>query len=87
MGPVHFHFRLCASNALLCTPVSWPAVLQVTAGSADRMVYIWDAASRHMLYKLPGHTGSVNETAFHPNEPIVGSASSDKNIFLGELTQ
>lgn len=25
------------------------------------MVYIWDAASRHLLYKLPGHSGSVNE--------------------------
>lgn len=23
-----------------------------------------------MLYKLPGHAGSVNEVAFHPEEPI-----------------
>jgi Prp8 binding protein len=61
--------------------------LQVTAGSGDKMVYVWDVASRHLLYKLPGHTGSVNETVFHPNEPIIGSAASDKNIYLGELTQ
>lgn len=61
--------------------------VQVTAGSGDKMVYVWDVASRHLLYKLPGHTGSVNETAFHPNEPIIGSAASDKNIFLGELTE
>jgi WD40 repeat protein len=61
--------------------------MQVTAGSGDKMVYVWDVASRHLLYKLPGHTGSVNETAFHPNEPIIGSAASDKNIFLGELTE
>lgn len=61
--------------------------VQVTAGSGDKMVYVWDVASRHLLYKLPGHTGSVNETAFHPNEPIIGSAASDKNIYLGELTE
>ena len=57
----------------------------MTAGSADKMVYIWDAATRRMLYKLPGHTGSVNEAVFHPTEPIIGSAASDKQIFLGEL--
>lgn len=49
------------------------------------MVNIWDASSRKLLYKLPGHNGSVNDVAFHPKEPIVASASSDKNIFLGEL--
>jgi Prp8 binding protein len=38
-----------------------------------------------MLYKLPGHNGSVNDVQFHPNEPIVGSASSDRTLFLGEL--
>lgn len=35
-----------------------------------RFVYIWDTTSRRMLYKLPGHAGSVNEVAFHPEEPI-----------------
>ena len=58
---------------------------QVSAGSADRMVYIWDAASRALLYQLPGHSGSVNETAFHPSEPIILSAGSDKQLYLGEL--
>ena len=58
---------------------------QVTAGSSDRSVYIWDASTRKLLYKLPGHNGSVNEAVFHPKEPIIGSCSSDKTIFLGEL--
>ena len=49
------------------------------------MVNIWDAASRKLLYKLPGHNGSVNDATFHPTEPIIASASSDKNLFLGEL--
>lgn len=59
---------------------------QVTAGSADRMVYIWDAASRALLYKLPGHTGSVNEASFHPTQPIIGSASSDKTVSVAGLS-
>lgn len=35
-----------------------------------RFVYIWDTTSRRILYKLPGHAGSVNEVSFHPEEPI-----------------
>jgi Prp8 binding protein len=49
------------------------------------MVYIWDVASRRLLYKLPGHSGSVNEVVFHPKEPVVASAGSDRQIYLGEL--
>jgi Prp8 binding protein len=51
------------------------------------MVYLWDAATGAMQYKLPGHKGSVNEVVFHPTEPIVGSCSSDKTIYLGELAE
>jgi len=58
---------------------------KVSAGSADRYVYIWDTTSRRILYKLPGHQGSVNEVEFHPKEPIVMSCSSDKQIYLGEI--
>jgi WD40 repeat protein len=61
------------------------ACLQVASGSADRSVYIWDVASRKVLYKLPGHNGTVNEAVFHPQEPIICSASSDRQLFLGEL--
>lgn len=43
---------------------------KVSAGSADRYVYIWDANTRRILYKLPGHNGSVNDVDFHPKEPI-----------------
>ncbi|CAN6844950.1 unnamed protein product [Brassica oleracea] len=65
---------------------SWsPDGAKVTAGSADRMVHVWDTTTRRILYKLLGHKGSVNECVFHPTEPIVGSCSSDKDIFLGEI--
>jgi len=70
-------------NLLRC---SWsPDGSKVSAGSADRFVYIWDTTSRMILYKLPGHSGSVNEVDFHPSEPIIASCSSDKSIFLGEI--
>ncbi|CAF2094118.1 hypothetical protein HID58_017079 [Brassica napus] len=70
-------------NLLKC---SWsPDGTKVTAGSADRMVHIWDTTTRRILYKLPGHKGSVNECVFHPSEPIIGSCSSDKDIYLGEI--
>ena len=57
----------------------------VSCGSADRFVHIWDVPSRRILYKLPGHNGSVNDIDFHPIEPIILSASSDKQLYLGEL--
>jgi len=56
------------------------------AGSADRYVYVWSTQDkRPLLYKLPGHAGSVNEVVFHPTEPVIASGASDKKIFLGEL--
>ena len=58
----------CFQNLLRC---DWsPDGRKVTAGSSDRYVYIWDTTSRRILYKLPGHAGSVNDCRFHPAEPI-----------------
>lgn len=58
---------------------------QVTCGSADNFVYVWDVATKRILYKLPGHSGSVNEVDFHPTQPIIGSCANDKSIYLGEI--
>ena len=60
--------KIFFQNLLRC---SWaPDGSKVAAGSGDRFVYIWDTTSRRILYKLPGHAGSVNEVDFHPEEPI-----------------
>lgn len=70
-------------NLLKCT---WsPDGKRVSGGSADRFVYIWDFVTRRVVYKLPGHAGTVNEVDFHPTEPIVASCSADKKIYLGEI--
>jgi len=72
------------SNLLKCC---WsPDGKRIAAGSGDKFVYIWDVINEKLLYKLPGHKGSVNEVAFHPKEPIIASCSSDRTIFLGEIT-
>ncbi|KAJ5072574.1 u5 small nuclear ribonucleoprotein 40 kda protein [Anaeramoeba ignava] len=66
--------------------VGWsPDGEMVCAGSGDRFVYVLSVYSNNILYKLPGHYGCVNEVAFHPKEPIIGSCSTDRKIYLGEL--
>ncbi|XP_061389749.1 U5 small nuclear ribonucleoprotein 40 kDa protein [Musca vetustissima] len=70
-------------NLLRC---AWsPDGSKISAGSADRYVYVWDTTSRRILYKLPGHNGSVNDVDFSSKEPLIVSASSDKTLYLGEI--
>ncbi|KAL9116039.1 MAG: hypothetical protein Q9227_000407 [Pyrenula ochraceoflavens] len=66
---------------------SWdPKGTRIAAGSGDRTVVVWDTRSGKLLYKLPGHKGTVNDVRFAPSdEPIVVSGSSDRNLMLGEL--
>ena len=51
---------------------SWDAKGEkIGAGSGDRTVVVWEAKSGKLLYKLPGHKGSVNDVRFSPgSEPI-----------------
>uniref|UniRef100_A0A915CRC5 U5 small nuclear ribonucleoprotein 40 kDa protein n=1 Tax=Ditylenchus dipsaci TaxID=166011 RepID=A0A915CRC5_9BILA len=71
-------------NLLRC---AWSAdSSKVSCGSSDRFVYVWEVPSRNIAYRLPGHQGSVNAVGFHPNEPILLSAGSDKRIFLSEYS-
>ena len=51
---------------------SWdPKGERIVAGSGDRSVVIWDSRTGKLLYKLPGHKGTVNDVRFSPaNEPI-----------------
>ena len=66
-----------------------PAVSQdgsfVACGSADRTVMLWNGQNGEILYKLPGHKGTVNQVHFHPSERIILSCSTDKTIIMGEF--
>jgi len=57
----------------------------IVSGSSNRLVYVWDFHSTKLLYRLPGHTGSVNEVDMHPTEKVIISASSDRTMYCGEL--
>lgn len=70
-------------NLLKC---AWsPDDSRIACGSSDRLVNVWNTSNHQLMYKLPGHNGSVNDVQFHPTQPIVMSCSSDKEIYLGEL--
>lgn len=43
---------------------------KIASGSGDRTVSVWDVDTRKLLYKLPGHRGTVNDVRFSPVEPI-----------------
>jgi len=58
---------------------------RVAVGGADRTVTIWDVESSKILYKLPGHKGTVTAVDFHSNEPIILTASKDGTLLLGEI--
>ncbi|KAJ7654912.1 WD40 repeat-like protein [Mycena rosella] len=58
---------------------------RVAVGGADRMVCVWDVESARVVYKLPGHKGTVTCVDFHPKEPIILTGSKDGTMLLGEL--
>ncbi|GJJ15123.1 hypothetical protein Clacol_009398 [Clathrus columnatus] len=58
---------------------------RVGVGGADRTVTIWEVDSGKILYKLPGHKGTVTCVDFHPKEPIVLTGSKDGTMLVGEL--
>ncbi|MCJ1405477.1 hypothetical protein MMC11_008705 [Xylographa trunciseda] len=66
---------------------SWdPKGERIAAGSGDRSVVVWDVRTGKLLYKLPGHKGTVNDVRFSPgDEPIILSGSTDRSLMLGEL--
>lgn len=82
-GVLTGHRHNFEKNLLKC---GWsPDDKHVTCGDSAGFVYLWDRHSGSLVYRLPGHQGSVNEAVFHPKENIIGSCSSDGKIFLGEV--
>lgn len=59
---------------------------RIAAGGGDSYCTIWETKSAKLLHKLPGAKGAVNDVRFHPQgDPILVSASSDRNLIIGEL--
>jgi Prp8 binding protein len=52
---------------------SWdPTGQKICAGAGDRTVVVWETRSGKLLYKLPGHKGTVNDARFSPTEEPIG---------------
>ena len=49
---------------------------KICAGSGDRTVVVWDTRSGKLLYKLPGHKGTVNDVRFSPTEDPISKFQS-----------
>lgn len=58
---------------------------RVAVGGADRTVTIWDVESSKIIYKLPGHRGTVTCVDFHPKEPVILTGGKDGTMLVGEL--
>jgi Prp8 binding protein len=58
----------------------------ITAGSADRIIHLWETTNYTEVCGWAGHKASINEVIIHPSEPIIASASSDRSIILGEFS-
>ena len=41
---------------------------KIATGSGDRVVVVWEAGSGKLLYRLPGHRGTVNDVRFSPGD-------------------
>lgn len=70
----------------LLLKVAWsPDGECVACGGADHTSNIWNVEKGTLLFKLPGHRGTCTAVDFHPQEPILVSASTDCTMLLGEL--
>ncbi|KAF7953131.1 hypothetical protein EAE96_006348 [Botrytis aclada] len=66
---------------------SWdPTGKKIAAGAGDGTAVVWNNENGKILYKLPGHKGTVNCAELSPGkDPIILTASSDRTLLLGEL--
>lgn len=48
---------------------------KIAAGSGDRSVVVWETSSGKLLYKLPGHKGTVNDVRFTPGEEPISKCT------------
>ncbi|KAK5737767.1 hypothetical protein LTR17_006415 [Elasticomyces elasticus] len=62
-----------------------PEGRRIAAGGGDGTVTLWENKTGKMLHKLPGHKGTVNDVRISPDGSMVLSASTDRNMLLGEL--
>lgn len=59
---------------------SWdPSGKRLAAGSGDGSVLVWSNDDGRLLYKLPGHKGTVNCAEFSPGKEPISKSQELKN--------
>ena len=65
-----YHGAPHALDKNLIKPCFSPDGKYIASGAGDRTVVVWDRIEGEILYKLPGHKGTVTQVAWHPKQPI-----------------
>ena len=55
---------------------------RICCGCGDATAVVWDATSAKLLYKLPGHKGTVNDVRFSPREEFISKFLALRIFFL-----
>lgn len=67
---------------------SWdPTGARIAAGSGDRSVVVWESKTGKLLYKLPGHKGTVNDVRFSPNDEPISKFCSSSSLSENQTNQ
>lgn len=86
--------QLAAYTGASCGPdlnlvrARWsPDGSRIASGSADETIVVWDAATKKILAKTPGHLSTVTEACFHPRIPgCLASASIDGTVRIQQYS-
>lgn len=58
----------------------------LVSGADDRLIKVWDYQTKHCVHTLEGHAHNISAVAFHPELPIILSASEDGCIKMWHAT-
>eukprot|EP00878_Enallax_costatus_P025093 GHUV01026814.1.p1 GENE.GHUV01026814.1~~GHUV01026814.1.p1 ORF type:complete len:321 (+),score=98.35 GHUV01026814.1:95-1057(+) len=58
----------------------------LVSGADDRLIKVWDYQTKHCVHTLEGHAHNISAVAFHPELPIILSASEDGTVKMWHAT-
>jgi len=70
-------------STIVCLAYS-PDGKRLAAGNVNRQIFIWDLATRELLFALEGHEGQVTSLAYAPDGSRLVSGSLDRTVRIWE---